>query len=723
MNKTDISVGELLSKLNSHELGLPELQRRYVWTAPRVRDLFDSLYRGYPSGAILVWETDRTVPERELAVEQQRANVFTGHKLLLDGQQRLTSLSAVIEGKPLKVRGRKRPIDLGFNVRHPEGPPVEVSEVDEDAIAGEDEPDEGSEDAPPPSLNQRIKNRTFVVWSKALRAEPQWVKVSDIFTKTDYDLLRDLGVKVEDPEYDKLTKRLQAVRRIKDYPYAMYVLERDRSYEEVTEIFVRVNSKGVKLRGSDLALAMITSRWQNSLKLFEDFAEECADFGFELEVGLLVRTLVAFATGQSRFRTLGGVSAERLKTGWEQAKNGLRYAMNLLAANGGVESEELLSSPLLVIPVAVYAVRKDQKLTADEERMLLRWLFLANTIGHYSASSETTLDVDLRVLFKDGGPIDLIDVLRQESRLTVEPTDFARKGERNPLFAMTYLAARKAGAKDWWSGLKLSLNHAGKTHRLQAHHIFPRSLLRKAGYDPEDINEIANLAFVGGATNLGISNKTPSKYLAQIREKYGEAALEAHCIPVDEAVWTIERFPEFLERRRALLAKAVNAFLSGLENASALPAVTIEELIAAGESTTVEFKETTAFEGAIAKSVAGFMNAQGGTLLIGVTDEGDVVGIGADVQRLKARNGKDAYVHHVTQLLLGGLPKERVPSVKVSIAPLGDAQVCRVDVPPAPEPVFIKHNGAHTLFVRVGNLTKPFDAREQQAYVREHFRA
>jgi uncharacterized protein with ParB-like and HNH nuclease domain len=106
MPKIDTTVGQLVDIIERGELRLPEMQRRYVWTSTRVRDLLDSLYRGYPSGTILVWETDQGQGARDLAVEQARSP-FSTYKLLLDGQQRLTSLSAVIRGEPIKVRNRR----------------------------------------------------------------------------------------------------------------------------------------------------------------------------------------------------------------------------------------------------------------------------------------------------------------------------------------------------------------------------------------------------------------------------------------------------------------------------------------------------------------------------------------------------------------------------------------------------------------------------------------
>ena len=161
MKKIDTNVSDLVRMIERGELRLPEMQRRYVWRAPRVRDLLDSLYRGYPSGSVLVWETDQEQPTRDLAVEQQ-GSPFGGHKLLLDGQQRLTSLSAVLRGEPIQVRGRRRPIEILFNLEHPDrfGDFSEV-EGDEEPALGDDieDLDSDSEEEEDEELNRNP--RTF----------------------------------------------------------------------------------------------------------------------------------------------------------------------------------------------------------------------------------------------------------------------------------------------------------------------------------------------------------------------------------------------------------------------------------------------------------------------------------------------------------------------------------------------------------------------------------
>lgn len=117
MLKLDISVQKLVDMIERGESRLPEMQRQFVWKATRVRDLLDSLYRGSPSGSILVWEANAKMPVRDLTVEQKQ-RPLSGHRLLLDGQQRLTSLSSVIRGAKVTVRNGKRTIDILFNLDH-----------------------------------------------------------------------------------------------------------------------------------------------------------------------------------------------------------------------------------------------------------------------------------------------------------------------------------------------------------------------------------------------------------------------------------------------------------------------------------------------------------------------------------------------------------------------------------------------------------------------------
>lgn len=543
-------------------------QRRYVWQATRVRDLLDSLYRQYPSGSILVWETDQAIPTQAMSVSQEQGGLER-KLLLLDGQQRLTSLSAVVRGEKVMVRGRRKPIDILFNLDHPEGPPTDPTDVD-DAISSDPEADadvagEPDEETDGTQFRERLQNRTFVVASKTLEAMPHWVRVSDVF-KTDHDapFLKKAGITtLDDPRCERFSKRLAKLRAIKRYQYTMNTLERTYSYEEVAEIFVRVNSLGVKLRAADLAMAQVTARWPNSLPVFEGFQEELEEDHWTFDLGFLLRMSVIFATRQCRFKTIGGIPIDSIKDGWEQAKSGIQYACNFLKTRAGMEEETLLSSLFLVPPIAVYSQLKQEKLSEQEQRDLLRWVFAANMRAWYSTSAESALDMDLGVLFRGGTPLDLLARIRTTyGRLDVQAADLEGRGQRNALFPMAYLALKHRGARDWHTGLGISLEPWGKSHYIEWHHVMPKALLKKAGYENGIINEIANMAFIGGKTNRIIGKREPNEYLSDLVKQHGDGFLHEHAIPADRSLWSIDRFQAFLAARRELIATAINELVA-----------------------------------------------------------------------------------------------------------------------------------------------------------------
>ncbi|XAL99514.1 DUF262 domain-containing protein [Phycisphaeraceae bacterium D3-23] len=560
MGKAERTVEELVGQIERGELRLPEMQRRYVWQATRVRDLLDSLYRGYPSGAILVWETDEEVPERDFAVNQSN-NSYSTSKLLLDGQQRLTSLLAVVRGKPITVRGRKKPIDLLFNLDHPEHRSF-ATEVHEKK---EKNDQDASPDANEDDIQKRLADFTFIVSTKQYAAKPNWVSVTEVFGSPDNkSFLKRAGIlDLDDPRLAKYSDRLNRLRSIKQYVYRLDILERSLTYEEVTEIFVRVNSLGSKLRSSDLAMAQITAKWRDSLKIFEAFRTECEKSGFLLESGIHLKNLVAFATGQSRFKVVANLDIARIKEAWEPSKKGMEFALNFCESNARLDSPALLSSPFLLITLGCYGHHVGYNLSTEDEAKLRSWLYLANMKGRYSrGSTETLLDQDLNTISDGDGVSGLINTLESQfGRLDVLPSDLVGRTQRSALFKTMFLAFRDDGAKDWEKPLGISLSHRGKVHRLQFHHIFPRAVL-KGHYKNSEVNDICNLAFIGGTTNRRISSKKPLDYLLPLIEKIGHAPFKAQCIPTDKSLFSLDAYPEFLKVRRKLVSARLNSLLA-----------------------------------------------------------------------------------------------------------------------------------------------------------------
>jgi hypothetical protein len=495
----------------------------------------------------------------------QQGNPYQTTRLLLDGQQRLTSLSAVIRGEPVNVRGRRRPIELLFNLDHPDKLSV-VTEVNEE---GDDEEDDEERiddevDSTEDDLQKRFERMTFVVATKKLEQMPNWVKVTEVFkSDSDRPFLKAAGINdIDDPRSEKYSQRLARLRGIRKYVYRMDILERALSYDEVTEIFVRVNSLGAKLRSSDLALAQITAKWRGALKTFQGFQEQCTKSGFDLDLGIHLKNLVAFATGQSRFLTVGRLPIETLHQAWKECVPGMEFALNFLKSNVEIDSPTLLSSPFLAVALAFYGHKRQYRVGAQEAERLRQWALIANAKGRYSrGSSETLLDQDLATLRDGGGADQLIERLRlQVGRLDIAPEEFEGRNQRSALFKTMFLAFRHAGARDWQSNLAIALGHRGAQHRLQFHHIFPKAVL-KGSYTAREADDIANLAFIGGKTNRQISDKPPGQYFQTLASKSGVAAFEAQCIPTDPTLLDVESYRRFLTERRKLISQRLNTFL------------------------------------------------------------------------------------------------------------------------------------------------------------------
>ena len=559
MNKRDISIQALIEKIKSKEITLPEIQRRYVWTSTKVRDLLDSLYRGYPTGTILVWENQReNQSSRNFDVGITPLQPVTSANLmLLDGQQRLTSLTALMTGNPVKVKGKEKPIEIMFNLEHPD----EFSREEEADENEENEEFLDQEDESEDKIN--FEKHTFVVYSKTLENKKEWVKVTDIFKKSGSQILREKDLHSDDKNWDRYINRIEKVQKIKNYPYVMNVLNKEYGYDEVTEIFVRVNSAGIKLRSSDLALAQITSKWPGCLEIFEQFINEKKEENFDVDMTSLVRSLVVYATGQCKFQRVGSLSEDSIKKAWEKTKRGLNYALNFLRNNTEIEDLGLLSSLFIIIPVSYFSSLKGEALSAQERKDLVNWIYLSNAFSNYSGSSETTLNSELKILRDRGNIKELIDLIkRKNGRIQINADDLKGKKRNSPFFAMTYMASRKNKAKDWMSGMGISKGTKGKFHKIQSHHIFPKKILQNAQYSQSQINEIANLSFISGRTNRKISTEKPENYFKDIIREQGKEALKNQFIPVEDAnLWKVENFEKFLEARREKLAEAVNQLL------------------------------------------------------------------------------------------------------------------------------------------------------------------
>ena len=353
-------------------------------------------------------------------------------------------------------------------------------------------------------------------------------------------------------------KRLGVLEKIKETRVSVHTLE-GFEYEEVTKIFVRVNSKGTRLRQAELAIAQLALRLPGMVTGdIKAFREELDDEGYDIEMRFLLRCLTAIATGQSRFPALATTSPNEIQSAWTETRKGIEFFLNLARENLGLESWEWVpSNNALVVPVAYLARRA---LADVNTNALLRWFLLSSTWGRYSGSSETSLDHDLR-LIRGSSPFEALEgsLMQETGRLHVSGEDLDDAGRNSPFFLAAYLACRRRGARDWATGISLSSTNLGTQHLLELHHVFPRALIADR-YSRKDVNEIANIAFVSKIANLSIGKKEPKEYLLNVRKE----RLEQQFVPTDPRLWELDAYQDFLQRRRELLAQGINEFLDSL---------------------------------------------------------------------------------------------------------------------------------------------------------------
>ncbi|RZT87177.1 hypothetical protein EV383_4086 [Pseudonocardia sediminis] len=501
------------------KLVIPSIQRGYVWRRPQVPFLLDSLYRGYPVGALLIWKTTLEVPLRTAAVLQDTPT-YDHPAMLLDGQQRLTSLAKIIRPDAVKV-----------------GPALDV--------------------------RFDLRDETFVNPSAVQRKDALLIPVTDVLQEAPQfaTLLRQSGVDPDHPDFDTYYSRLKRVHDIRRYPTPILTVESD-DYEEVAEIFARVNQGGRRLSKGDLVFSAIAARWPEGLDTIDQFTDELdrENFALDREAVLRLTGLLA-GVGAHAIKLIGPrISGDDLKRAWAETESALRSAVDFLRSECGIPRSAALTSPNVVVVPAYLLHRRKTRLTPEEVSGLRRWVYTAMAFSHYSSQVESKLDAEARLINSEEGQRLVDELIRRASGprsmdSPLSPADLERRGVTSSFFTLLYIAALGAGVKDWHSHIAMSAQPMTSTSKIEYHHVFPKARVSRR-YGNELTNSLANLAFISGKTNREIGAKDPAGYLPKIHAE----RLTEQWIPGEET-WHVDRFEQFLAARREALAAVLNDML------------------------------------------------------------------------------------------------------------------------------------------------------------------
>jgi hypothetical protein len=512
---------------------LPEFQRGYVWNRDQVRGLMRSLYRGYPVGGLLTWET-----QADGSLVRGAAMVSPALRvLILDGQQRITSLYGITRGRP-----------------------PAFFQGDGKAFSG---------------LRFNVEDETFEFYAPAkMRDDPRWIDVTSLFTNGLQPQIAALSSHPEtQPNFAAYMERLARLRGVLDKDFhEEKITGEDRTVDEVVEIFNRVNSGGTKLSKGDLALAKQCAHWPEARAAMRAHLDRWEKEGFSFNLDWLLRNTTAVATGRAEFSYLDNVPVTAFQESLEASARHISQFLDIVAGRLGLDHNRVLMGRY-AFPVICRLLHQSGGHFADfpETDRVLYWYIHTALWGRFAGSTETVLNQDYETLGRSGigGLISSLERWRG-GNLAIDGQDFEGFGQGSRFYPLLYLLTRVQGARDFGSGLPLHSHLLGHLTGLQIHHIFPKAVLYEAGYGRSQVNAVANFCFLTQETNLKIGKRKPEDYFAEVETRQ-PGALASQWIPQDRSLWPIDRYSDFLAARRMLLAEAANAFLGQLR-AGSMPA-------------------------------------------------------------------------------------------------------------------------------------------------------
>ncbi len=577
-NNTNYELNNLVSDVDSGIISLPDLQRPFVWKDTQIRDLIDSLYKGLPTGLIILWK----IGDGEGGFKPIGFNKSTTpNRLVIDGQQRLTSLYAVFTGKPV--------LDTKYKERNPK-------------IAFNPITDE------------------LEVLNKGIQGDPEWINnVTEIlngslfsFVKEYINSLRESKPDLEFDE-DEIEQRIEAIKNIKHYPFSVLELSSDLNPEEVSEIFVRINSKGKILNQSDFILTLMSVYWDEGRKALEEFSKECKlpnpskNSPFNTikatpDLDHLLRPTIAYSFLRGRLKyaylILKGRNLENKTTTKEERdknfnifkqsqelvlnlKNWHDYC-NLIESIGFINYDELISSKFgFYATYGLFLIGK-YKFNIDYKnlnRVIGKWFVFSQLTQRYSFSPESSYEQDLVRFRKEN--VDFLQTLENimdseltndywnitlPERLISSVNNYAGKVYTvSKIYNKDNILFSKAILKDHLSPLTKSTKKS-----VDVHHIFPKNYLKKMGVnDKKDFNQQANYIYIEYADNIKISDKAPSEYwpmmVDTLNEHEKEDLMENYTERFDlpHEFWNMDYF-DFLNERRKLMAKSIRNYFEKL---------------------------------------------------------------------------------------------------------------------------------------------------------------
>jgi len=586
-------VETLLSWIKAGEIAIPEIQRPFVWKAAKVRDLIDSLYWGYPVGYIITW--------RNPDVKLKNGELSAGKKVLIDGQQRITALTAAVVGQRVLNQNYKEVnIRISFN-----------------------------------PLNEK-----FDVFNKAIENSSEWINNINPIINDEISITKAIKEYLKiNPEADEdlIEERIENLKRIKNKQVGIIELDHSLDIDTVTEIFIRINQKGVVLSNADFVMSKIASDQQHGgnkmRKLVDYFCRLIVDKNFNKHIldndkefvsHEYYRAIKWMATGaddiyvpnyvdvlrgsytykfnRGKFSDLVALLSGRnfetrsyeyeiSETSYQMLSDGLLDFVNqtnyqrfiMVIKSTGLISQKLISSKnSLNFSYALYLLlRKKGMAEADVQFYVKKWMIMSLLIGRYSGSSESMIDEDIKQIQLKG----IKEYLTQMELANLGDgfwnfrlvSDLESSSVNNNAYNI-YLAAQCNGNSEAFLSKSMKISSLIE-QRGDVHHIFPKKYLSKNNFSPKLYNQVANFVYTEQSTNIKVGMMAPSEYFAKVNDEIVNKVNNISTIDSDELLtknlvindipFSIldanhSKYDGFLKERRILMAKKIRGYYEGL---------------------------------------------------------------------------------------------------------------------------------------------------------------
>ena len=571
--RVDYDLAGLLHYIDIGDIGLPDIQRPFVWTAAKVRDLFDSMHRGFPVGYLLFWSNAGAEGTRFIGTNDKARKV--PHLLIVDGQQRLTALYAVFRGiKVLDQDYKEKQIEIAF----------------------------------------RPRDGKFEVSDAAIKKDPEFISnISELWSanKSSYALvdefLKRLSEKrvLTDKHKEVISHSLDRLFDLQKYPFTALEISPSVDEEQVADIFVRINSLGVKLNQGDFILTLLSVFWDDGRKELEHFCHDSripttgakpSSFNHFIQPDpdqlLRVEVATGFYRGRLKivYQLLRGKDLETgqfSSTTREEQFSILKQAQKLVLdlsnwqgffnclIGAGFRSKDLISSETCLIYCYVFYLLGKTKFKIPQEKLqslISRYFFSASISNRYAGSFESTIEADLNRV-KDLTAADgftsalekiIADTLTKDFWNIALPNALDSSSAQNPAYYAYLASQNKLGVLVLFSknrNISDMLDPTVRANRktLEKHHLFPRAWLEEEGVtDLKLINQVANFALIDWSINAEISDTAPEEYVKEMKEHFDAPQwirmCQFHALPDG---WEAMRYEDFLVKRRSLMAQII----------------------------------------------------------------------------------------------------------------------------------------------------------------------